>query len=311
MMHPSHMPPPVIRERVKVRFVSGATDCAAWHYPGTNGACIVMAGGLGVTVGPGTDRFAKRFHAAGYTVLAFDYRYLGDSGGQPRQIVRVADQLADWNAAISHASALPGVEPDRVAIWGFSLSGGHVFRVASGNGLIAAVIAQNPTGDGQAASRNAMRHQSARALLRFAGRAVIDAVGGVFGRAPRLVPLAGPPGTVAVLTTPDAIDGATALDPTGMYPDWCQQIGACSALKVGLYRPGRLAERVRCPVLVVVSDDDQSALAAPAIRMAGRLAQGELVRLPGGHYESFLGSFEPVVAAEINFLNRNILGQLP
>jgi uncharacterized protein len=276
MMHPSHMPPPVIRERVKVRFVSGATDCAAWHYPGTNGACIVMAGGLGVTVGPGTDRFAKRIHAAGYTVLAFDYRYLGDT------------------------SALPGVEPDRVAIWGFSLSGGHVFRVASGNGLIAAVIAQNPTGDGQAASRNAMRHQSARALLRFAGRAVIDAVGGVFGRAPRLVPLAGPPGTVAVLTTPDAIDGATALDPTGMYPDWCQQIGACSALKVGLYRPGRLAERVRCP-----------ALAAPAIRMAGRLAQGELVRLPGGHYESFLGSFEPVVAAEINFLNRNILGQLP
>ena len=29
-------------EREKVRFVSGGTDCAAWHYRGTNGACVIM-----------------------------------------------------------------------------------------------------------------------------------------------------------------------------------------------------------------------------------------------------------------------------
>jgi uncharacterized protein len=33
-------------EREKVHFTSGATSCAAWHYPGANGACVVMAGGL-------------------------------------------------------------------------------------------------------------------------------------------------------------------------------------------------------------------------------------------------------------------------
>lgn len=55
--------------REKVRFRSGGTECVAWHYPGANGACVVMAGGFAVTKEPGTDRFAGRFHQAGFTVL--------------------------------------------------------------------------------------------------------------------------------------------------------------------------------------------------------------------------------------------------
>ena len=98
-------------ERQKVHFVSGGTTCAAWHYPGTNGACVIMAGGFAVTKEPGTDLFAKRFQDAGFAVLAFDYRHLGESGGQPRQIVRITDQLADWQAAIAFATTLPGRLP--------------------------------------------------------------------------------------------------------------------------------------------------------------------------------------------------------
>lgn len=109
--------------REKVRFRSGGMECAAWHYPGTNGGCVVMAGGFGVTKEPATDLFAGRFHDAGFTVLAFDYRHLGESDGQPRQVVRVREQLADSRAAIRFAATLPGVDPTRVALWGFSSSG--------------------------------------------------------------------------------------------------------------------------------------------------------------------------------------------
>ena len=63
----------VSAQRHKVHFVSGGTECAAWHYPGSNGGCVVMAAGVGVTKEPGTDRFAKRFNEAGFTVLAFDF----------------------------------------------------------------------------------------------------------------------------------------------------------------------------------------------------------------------------------------------
>ena len=46
--------------RERMAFRSGADDCAAWHYRGSNGACVVMAGGAGVTKEPATDRFAAR-----------------------------------------------------------------------------------------------------------------------------------------------------------------------------------------------------------------------------------------------------------
>ncbi|MEY2451927.1 MAG: uncharacterized protein QOD92_1501 [Acidimicrobiaceae bacterium] len=301
------MPPPNLRQREKLHFASGDTTCAAWHYPGTNGACVVMAGGFAVTMEPGTDLFAKRFHEAGFTVLAFDYRHLGESGGQPRQVVRIREQLADWHAAIAFASMLPGVDPTRTAIWGFSLSGGHVLRVAARNPQLAAAIAQSPNADGQAAARNATRHQKPLALLRFIDRAVLDALGSLVGRQPLLVPLAGEPGTVAALTTPDASDGDNALNPDNSYPDWQQEVAARSALRVGFYRPGRVASRVQCPLLVVVCDQDQSALAAPAVRAAQRASCAELVRMPGGHYEPFLGGHEQAVEAELSFLRRHLL----
>jgi pimeloyl-ACP methyl ester carboxylesterase len=295
-------------KREKVRFASGDTECAAWHYPGLNGACVVMAGGFGVTKEPGTDRFARRFNDAGFAVLAFDYRHLGDSGGQPRQVVRISEELADWQAAIAYAGTLAGVAPDRLAIWGFSSSGGHVFRAASRNPQLAAAIAQTPNADGQAAARNAARYQKPLAMLRLAGRGILDGLGGLAGRPPRLVPLSGAPGTVAMLTTPDGRDGGRALNPANTYPDWLQAVAARSALRISFYRPGRAASRVRCPLQVVVCDQDQSALAGPAVRAAGRAGQAELVHLPGGHYAPFLEAHEQAVEAELAFLRRHLLG---
>ena len=292
-------------EREQVWFDSGGTRCAAWLYRGSNGACVVMAGGMAVPRGPGTDRFAERFRDAGFTVLAFDYRRLGDSGGEPRQVVRLRDERADWDAAIAVAAGLPGVDPARIAVWGFSSSGGHVFRVAARHPELAAAIAQTPNADGQAAARNAMRYQHPIVMLRLLGRGLLDAVGGLFGAAPRLVALDGAPGSVALLTTPDAQDSGPALNPGNRYPDWQQVVAARAALQVSLYRPGRSAGRVRCPLLVVVCDQDRSALAAPAVRAASRAPRGELLRLPG-HYAPFLDQHEQTVDAELAFLLRHL-----
>jgi pimeloyl-ACP methyl ester carboxylesterase len=305
----THRAEHVIARREKVQFDSGGTHCAAWHYPGTNGACVIMAGGFAVPKEPGTDRFAMRFNDAGLTVVAFDYRHLGESGGQPRQIAPVGEELADWEAAIAFAATLPGVDPTRIAIWGFSVSGGHVLRVAARNPHLAAAIAQTPNADGPAATRNAARYQRPLAMLRFTGRAVLDTLGSVVGRPPLLVPLIGEPGTVALLTTPDGVDAGAALNPGNRYPDWQQEVAARSALRVGFYRPGRSASRVQCPLLVLVCDQDQSALAAPALRAADRAPRGELVRMPGGHYGPFLGGHEHAVGAELSFLRRHLVDQ--
>jgi pimeloyl-ACP methyl ester carboxylesterase len=293
-------------ERKKVWFDAGDSRCAAWHYPGSNGACVIMAGGFGVTKEPGTDLFAERFHAAGFSVLAFDYRRIGESGGSPRQVQPLKDQLTDWHAAIAYAARLPEVDPERIALWSFSASGGHIFRIAADNPNVAAAIAQTPNADGVAATRNAARYQRPSAMLRFFGRSLIDLLGSWVGRAPLLVPLAADPGTVALLTTPDARDGAKALDPDNRYPEWQQAVAARSALRLGFYRPGRYAARVRCPLLVLVCDNDTTALAEPAVNAARRCPTAELVRLPGGHYEPFLGGHEQAVAAETSFLQRHL-----
>ena len=296
-------------ERVKVRFPSGDTECSAWHYPGTNGACVIMAGGFAVTKEPGTDLFGSIFRDAGFSVLAFDYRRIGESGGEPRQVLPIRDQLADWDAAISCAGELPDVDPHRLAVWGFSASGGHVLLVAARNPAVAAAIAQTPNASGRAAAQNAARHQRLPALMRLSGRGFLDVVGGLFGLAPRLVPLAGEPGHVAVVTTPDALDGDRALNPDNRYPDWQQAVAARSALRLGFYEPGRAAQRISCPLLVVVCDNDQTALVRPGLRVAERAPRAELVRLPGGHYAPFLDAHDAAAEAEVSFLRRHLAGR--
>jgi uncharacterized protein len=296
-------------EREKVHFDSAGTTCAAWHYPGTNGACVVMAGGLAVTKEPGTDRFAKRLQEPGFAVLAFDYRRLGESGGLPRQVVRHRDQLADWQAAIAFARTLRGVDPAKIALWGFSLSSGHVFRVAARNPDLGAAIAHSPLVNGLAALPNAMRHQKQIAALRFFGRAALDAVGLRLGRDPLLVPLAGPPGTVTSLTTPDAQRGADALDPDDRYPEWEQTVAASSALRVALYRPGRDAPRIEIPFLVFAYENDGVAPPGPAIKASKRAPLGELACLPGGHYAAYLEGHEQAVDVLLSFLRRHLTDQ--
>jgi pimeloyl-ACP methyl ester carboxylesterase len=144
-------------------------------------------------------------------------------------------------------------------------------------------------------------------MLRLMGRSMLDTLGGIVGRQPLLVPLAGEPGTVSMLTTPDGLDGDRALNPGNKYPEWQQQIAARSVLPIALYRPGRDASRIQCPLLVLVCDQDQTAPAEPAVLAAKHTPRAEIVRMPGGHYEPFLGGHEQAIEAELSFLRRHLL----
>ncbi|MDQ3759153.1 MAG: alpha/beta hydrolase, partial [Actinomycetota bacterium] len=75
--------------RTTVRFRSGETECAAvFIRPETTEdvPCVVLGHGFGALKEGGPIRSAERFAAAGIAGLAFDYRYFGDSGGDPRQL---------------------------------------------------------------------------------------------------------------------------------------------------------------------------------------------------------------------------------
>lgn len=296
--------------REKVLFASGRERCAAWHYPGSNGGCVVMAGGFAVPKEPATDLFAKAFSDAGFSVLAFDYRRIGESEGTPRLVVSIRDSIVDWQAAIQCARRLPEVDPSKVAIWGFSASGGHLFPVAAHTPGLAAVIAQTPLVDAPAVTPSVARYSTPLAQLRLTTRGVLDAVGPAFGRSSLLVPLTGKRGTVSMLSTPDALEGSHALNASD-YPDWEQKVAARSILRLSMYRPGRHASRIACPLLVLVCDDDHAAPPGPAIKAAKRAPKGRWARLSGGHYAPFTIAHHEAVEIELSFLTQAVLRPSP
>jgi len=293
-----------------VSFVSGNDTCAAWHFtPAASDAadrraCIVMAHGFGATMDSGLQPFAERFAAAGFHVLVFDYRYFGSSGGQPRQLLSIECQLDDWAAAIAFARQLRGVEPDRVALWGSSFSGGHVVVAAARDGRVAAVSSQCPMMDGLYAFVLAMRTGGPRVLARCTYLAAMDVARARLGMSPVLLPIVGPPGSFAALTAPDAEPGYRAIVP----PDFRNEICARILFEVPTYRPYRYAERFRCPLLIQVCDHDTVAPIQPALTAARRAGgRAELRRYPVGHFDVYLGEdFERSVGDQIDFFTRHI-----
>ena len=144
-------------QRVQVRIPSHGEQLAAYRYtPDRAGArvgCVVMAHGFSATRDDGLPAYAEAFCDAGFAVILFDYRHFGASTGQPRQLLDIGRQQDDYRAVVDWARHTDGIDPDRIALWGSSFSGGHVLAVAAGDPRIAAVIAQAPFTDSLPAIR--------------------------------------------------------------------------------------------------------------------------------------------------------------
>ena len=151
---------PSEKEIVRIDVADGTT-IDAWLYLPPNASapapCVVMAHGLGGTVAMGLDAYARRFQAAGYAVLAFDYRHFGRSEGDPHHLIWIPTQLADWRAAIHYARGRAEIDGSRVALWGTSLSGGHVVTIAAEDHAIACISAQCPGLDGHESAEMGFR----------------------------------------------------------------------------------------------------------------------------------------------------------
>lgn len=293
-------------------FASGGVRCAAWRFGGEDDAasgergrpCVVMAHGFGHTRDSGLRPYAERFAAAGFEVVLFDYRTFGASEGEPRQLVDWRRHREDYRAAIACARGLAGVDPDRIVLWGTSYAGGHVVAVAADDGRVAAVISQVPAVDGLAAVLEIGRYAGLRALLRVTALGVRDALRGLLGREPLRLPIVGPPGTPAAMTTPDALPGSEAIQGPSFRNEYC----ARAVLAATRNRPVRRAGDVACPILFQVADRDSVAPPAAVERAARRAAgRAELRRYDCGHFDVYVGDwFERSVADQLDFLRRHL-----
>jgi len=292
----------VPRTREDLRIPSHGDQLAAYLYrPDAEGPvpCVVMAHGFSATRDDGLPAYAEAFQQAGFAVVLFDYRHFGASTGEPRQLLDISRQQDDYRAVIDWARHADGIDPDRIALWGSSFSGGHVIAVAAADPRIAAVVSQAPFTDSVAAIRAMPVRNAARAGV----AAVRDQLGALLGRPPRYLPAVGEPGTFAAMTAPEATPGFEAI--VGPESLWRNEVAARVVLQLSRYRPVRLASRLTMPVLFCVCDADATTPPGPSLEAARRAPRGELHRYPYGHFAIYT---DPQVKVDqVEFLRR-VLG---
>ena len=237
---------PVLQE---VSFESEGARCAAdLHQPATVDSrlpCVVMGHGGSGTKRLGLPKYAKKFTAAGLAVLAFDYRHFGASGGEPRQVIDVVEQQDDYRAAVRYVRNRGDIDTNRVALWGTSLSGGHVLAVAATDPHIAAVVSQVPLVDGWHRGRTLRQRLNWEVTwrtLQFIVAAMRDVVGAKLGKGPYLVPVVADSGKVAVFTEPEARAVFEALG--GEIVGWRNDLAPRMLFALPRYREG-IAEKLQ------------------------------------------------------------------
>lgn len=297
----------------EISFISQGVRCAAWHLSAVGDEfarprgrpCVVMAHAMMGTRDSGLLPYAQAFADAGLEVLLFDFRYLGASDGQPRQLVSFSAQRADYRAAIDYARRLRGVDPNRIVLWGTSYSGGHVVAEAVSDGRVAAAIAQVPGMDGLTGVRDLARRAGLVQLARLTLYGLRDAAGGLLGLEPHLMPVFGAPGSVAIATSPDAEPGFAAIAGPTYRNEACARI----LLHAPLYRPIRYAARVRYPLLIQIAERDAVVSVDAAKRTAAKAAGWAEVRTyPVEHFEIYVGENRSrAIADQLQFLRRHLV----
>ena len=136
----------------------------------TNGKLPAVVVGHGINaLSIGIEKFAARFAERGLVAMAIDYQSYGFSSSGSDDIrllepdtttdaqavtekearillkrtnLNNVHEVADFRAAISFLQGEPGIDPDKIGVWGSSNGGGVVMAVAAVDARVKAVVAQ-------------------------------------------------------------------------------------------------------------------------------------------------------------------------
>jgi hypothetical protein len=274
--------------RKDIAFTSGGLTLRGWFYEPPSSAgkapAIVMSHGFSAVKAQGLAGFAEAFNAAGFAVLVFDYRHLGASDGAERGRIVPQEQHDDIRAALTWLCAEPGVDPDRIGLWGTSYSGGHALFVGALDPRVKAIVAQAPAID------------IARSLIAIAGRAGFDAylgllaqdhagrnAGGEGGR----IPVVAPDGQPSVLATPDS----WAWFNEARTPDWVETTSLESVARMAEYQPASLIDLIAPKSLLIIAGVQDSLIPIDQVRGAfARAAEPKkLMEIECGHFDFYPG----------------------
>jgi fermentation-respiration switch protein FrsA (DUF1100 family) len=275
--------------RSDVSFPSGGLTCRGWFYRAEGPAAaakpaIVMSHGITAVKEQHLAPYAERFAAEGFNVLVFDYRFLGASDGQPRGHIDPQLQHADIRAALSWVGVQPGVDADRIGLWGTSFSGGHALFVGAFDPRVKVVVAQVPALNLPHSLINLITREIFNGLLRTL---VDDRAAREAGGEGASLPVVNEPGKPAFLASADA--HAWFMAAAEMAPAWRNSISLESLARVAEYIPDAVIELIAPkPLLMQVATNDSLVpvnLARQAFHRAGEPKQIEVYDC--GHFDPY------------------------
>jgi fermentation-respiration switch protein FrsA (DUF1100 family) len=119
-----------------------------------------------------------------------------------------------------------------------------------------------------------------------------------------MIPLVGPPGQVAAMSSEEAEPGYRAI----AGPTWRNEVTARAVLDEGRNRATAVIERVGCPILIQIADRDSIA-PPPGTRAAAWKAKGrvEVREYPCAHFDIYVGEWrQRAIDDQLHFLRRHL-----
>lgn len=305
------MTPSFNQQTVKIPSAESNTFLDVWLYtpPGHGPFPVVVAGhGFSLCKEAGMAVFGERWASeAGWASLILDYRGFGDSDGQ-RNLVIWKNQVQDYLSVISWARSSENQTRflrDKIVVMGSAMSGLSVAEIITRDDVegIAGGMAHCPLLDAKAV----LNSMTPNPRLLF--WAAIDWVGSKLGFPPIFVPAIGNPDEFAFLKTPSCLPGFTTMYSKASKAFMHTPNVTCARLAFELFavRPGLRLKDLKCPMLVVMAEEDD--ITSPEItrNIVGKaLGKIELVPAPGGHFDVMEGGkgYETNINAQTAFLKK-------
>lgn len=104
-------------------------------------AAVAVAGPFGAVKEQAAGLYAEELASRGIAAMAFDPSFIGESGGEVRNVASPDINTEDFSAAVDHLSIQDFIDPERIGILGICGFGGMALNAAAMDTRIKATVA--------------------------------------------------------------------------------------------------------------------------------------------------------------------------
>lgn len=134
----------VKREKIRFHNRYGIELCGDLYLPKESGgklAAVAVSGPFGAVKEQCSGLYAEELASRGFAALAFDPSFIGESGGEARNVASPDINTEDFSAAVDFLSTRDFVDPEKVGILGICGFGGMALNAAAMDTRIKATVA--------------------------------------------------------------------------------------------------------------------------------------------------------------------------